>query len=86
VKPQTDTVTVVTATWTKRTATLKVEATSSAAPSAGLTASGVGFSGLMTYSTKTKRYTYQKVVSPAPPSVTVTSTKGGSATKAVTTK
>lgn len=86
VKPQTDTVTVVTATWTRRTQTLSITATSSAAPSAGLTASGVGFSGLMTYSTKTKRYTYQKVVSPAPPSVTVTSTKGGSATKTVTTK
>jgi VCBS repeat-containing protein len=84
--PTTDTVAIVTALWTKRTATLKVEATSSAAPSAGLTASGIGFSGAMIYNSKTKRYTYQKVVSPAPPSVTVTSTKGGSATKAVTTK
>jgi hypothetical protein len=84
--PTTDTVTIVTATWTKRTATLKVEATSSAAPTAALTASGDGFTGRMSYSAKTKRYTYQKVMSPGPSSVTVNSSAGGSATKSVTTK
>jgi hypothetical protein len=40
----------------------------------------------MSYSPKTKKYTYQATVASAPTSVTVTSSEGGSATKAVTVK
>jgi VCBS repeat-containing protein len=78
-----DTVTIVTATWTRKTKALLVEATSSAAPSAKLTV--VGF-GEMTNVTGTNRYTYQKTPSTKPASVTVMSTLGGSATKSVSTK
>jgi hypothetical protein len=81
--PTADTVTITTATWTRKTKTLVVEATSTAAPSAKLTV--VGF-GEMSYGTGTNRYTYQKTPSSKPASVTVTSDKGGSATKTVTTK
>jgi hypothetical protein len=81
--PAADTVTIVTATWTRRTKTLLVEATSSAQPNASLTV--VGFGG-MTYNTKTKRYRYTKVVDNPPASVTVESNLHGTATKAVTQK
>jgi hypothetical protein len=84
--PATDTVTIPTATWTRRTPSLVVEATSSAAPTAALTASGQGFSGTMTYSSKTKRYKYQTTIASAPPQVTVTSSFKGTATKTVTMK
>jgi VCBS repeat-containing protein len=79
----TDTVTILTATYTKKTRRLTVEATSSAQPNAALTV--VGF-GPMTYNKKTKKYTYQTTVTSAPATVTVQSSKGGNATKAVTVK
>ena len=84
--PTTDIVTITTATYTKRTSTLRVEATSSQPGVAKLTASYVGGSGPMTYNKKTKRYSYQAVVSPAPATVSVTSDLGGSATRVVTSK
>jgi hypothetical protein len=84
--PATDTVTIVSAIWAKKTQLLTVTATSSAAPTAVLTATGPTFSGQMDYNRKTKRYTYQKALPSPPATVTVTSTAGGSATKAVTQK
>jgi hypothetical protein len=81
--PAADTVTIVTASWTRRTKTLLVEATSSAQPNAALTV--VGF-GSMTYNTKTKRYRYTTVGASPPSSVTVESNLHGTATKAVTQK
>jgi hypothetical protein len=81
--PAADTVTIVTATWTRKTKTLLVEATSSAQPNASLTV--LGFGG-MTYNTRTKRYRYTKVVDSPPPSVTVESNLHGVATKTVTQK
>jgi VCBS repeat-containing protein len=80
----TDTVTILTATYAKKTRRLTVEATSSAQPNAALTV--VGYDGLMTYNTKTKKYTYQTTVTSAPATVTVKSNKGGEATKTVTVK
>jgi len=81
--PTTDTVTILTATYTTRKKLLSVEATSSAQPTATLTVDGFG---AMTYSSKTKRYTYQATTSPPPATVKVSSSLGGSATKAVTSK
>lgn len=81
--PSTDTVTITSAVYTRRTTTLAVKATSSAAGTARLTLVGYG---LMTYSAKTRTYTYQAKVSPAPQTVAVTSDKGGSATSAVNVK
>jgi hypothetical protein len=81
--PTSDTVTIRSATYTLKSKTLLVQATSSAAPTAKLTL--VGF-GAMTYNSKTKLYTYQAKVSPAPASVTVTSDRGGTAYKEVTLK
>jgi len=80
----TDTVTIRTATYTKRTRRLTVEATSSAQPNAVLTVVGYG---QMTYSAKTKKYTFQSTLTGTPPvTVTVESSTGGTATKAVTVK
>ena len=79
----TDTVTILTATYTKRTRRLTVEATSSAQPNAALTVVGYGS---MTYNKKTKKYTYQATVTSAPAAVIVQSSKGGTATKTVTVK
>jgi len=84
----TDTVTILTATYTKKTRRLAVEATSSAQPDAVLTVLRPGGEsyGEMTYSAKKKRYTFQETVSPAPTTVTVRSNKSGTATKNVTLK
>lgn len=82
-QPPSDTVTIETATYTLKSKTLLVQVTSSAAPTAKLTLEG---SGAMTYSSKTKFYTYQAKVTTAPTSVTVRSDHGGTATKAVTMK
>jgi VCBS repeat-containing protein len=81
--PTTDTVTIKSATYTMRKQLLAVEATSTAAPTAKLEVVGFGF---MTYKTKTKTYTYQVTTPSNPQSVTVKSSAGGSATKAVTQK
>ena len=84
----TDIVTILTATYAKRTQRLTVEATSSAQPDAVLTVLRPGGEsyGEMTYSAKKKRYTFQETVSPAPTTVTVRSNKSGTATKNVTLK
>ena len=80
----TDSVTILTATYTKKNRRLTVEATSTAQPNADLTVVGYG---RMTYSTRTKKYTYQStLIGTPPPTVTVQSSKGGTATKAVTVK
>ncbi|MGE5358638.1 MAG: Ig-like domain-containing protein [Bacteroidales bacterium] len=81
--PTNDTVTITSATYTRRTTTLAVQAKSSAQPNATLTVDGYG---QMTWNSKSKVYTYQKKVSPAPASVSVTSSLGGSATSAVRSK
>ncbi len=82
--PQTDTVTITSAVYTRRTKTLAVKATSSAQPNVTLTLVGYG---QMTYSAKAKAYTYSKSLATAPASsVTVTSSGGGTATKTVTVK
>ena len=84
VKPQTDSVTIVTATWTRKTKGLLVEATSSAAPAAALTVQN--YNAPMTYLATTGRYVYTRTTSTKPATVTVTSNLGGTATKAVSTK
>jgi len=81
--PATDAVAIPTATWTKRTSTLLVQATSTRAPTATLT---LVTYGNMTYSSRTRLYTFQKAGVPNPGSVKVTSSLGGSATKTVTVK
>ena len=83
VKPVTDTVTIKSATYTKRKQLLSVEATSSAAPTAKLQVLGFG---PMTYKTKTKTYVYQSTTSTIPGTVTVESDQGGTASKTVTVK
>ncbi len=87
VSASTDTVTIKKAQFSNRAKQLTVQATSSAQPNAVLTVLGNGTVnyGMMTYSTKTKVYNLVKALSSAPDSVTVTSSKGGSATKTVTT-
>jgi VCBS repeat-containing protein len=80
VKPQSDVVTIVSATYNARRKTLSVTATSSVQPSATLTVVGYG---QMTYKTKTKTYTFTAALASKPASVTVTSSLGGSATAAV---
>ena len=80
VKPQTDAVAIVSATYNARRRTLSVSATSSAQPNAVLTVVGLG---QMTYKTKTKTYTFSATVATKPASVTVTSSRGGSATATV---
>jgi VCBS repeat-containing protein len=80
--PQTDTLTISTATWTRSTKRLLVEATSSAQPEATLTVQN--YNAKMTWTGTL--YTYGRKTSSAPATVTVVSSRGGSATKAVTTK
>jgi hypothetical protein len=80
VSAQTDTVTITSAAYNARRKTLTVSATSSAQPDAVLTV--VGF-GQMTYKTKTRTYTLTATVATKPASVTVTSSRGGSATATV---
>lgn len=82
--PATDTVTITTATYTRKTSTLLVKATSTSAPTAVLTVQG--YTDPMVYSAKTKTYSFQRNAASAPLSVTVTSSQGGSANKAVTVK
>jgi hypothetical protein len=81
--PTTDTVRILSATYTAKRKVLSVEATSSAAPNAVLTVVGYG---QMTYKTQTKTYTYQATVASQPGTVTVTSNTGGSATANVALK
>jgi hypothetical protein len=82
--PSQDTVAITAATYTTKTRTLLVKATSDAAPDARLTLVGYG---LMSYSNKTRVYTYQKRLS-SPPSATVKvlSSGGGTATAPVEVK
>jgi hypothetical protein len=79
----TDAVVIKSATYAKRTGTLAVQATSSLQPNATLAVVGYG---KMTYSSKQRVYSLSLKTSPAPASVTVTSSAGGSATRAVTQK
>lgn len=78
-----DTVTIVTATFTNKTKTLLVEATSSQQPSAVLTVVGYG---QMTWKNNRQLYTFSKKPTTNPGTVTVTSSLGGSATATVTVK
>jgi VCBS repeat-containing protein len=78
-----DRVAITAATWTKKTQTLSVTATSDAAPTAALTVNGTW---KMTYKAKTRTYTLQVRGVPNPETVLVTSSFGGTATKTVTTK
>lgn len=80
--PAKDTVTVLTATWTRSTRTLLVEATSSAQPNVTLTVKNYG--ATMTWYGSVAKYTRTNTSKPS--SVTVTSSGGGSATRSVTTK
>jgi hypothetical protein len=87
--PATDTVSVRSATYTKRKQTLTVEATSSAQPAAVLSVYGPQFTpyyGDMKYQTKTKKYVLSVVIAEPPPAVTVKSNMGGIATRGVTIK
>ena len=76
VNPQADTVTIVSATYNSRRKTLSVSATSTAQPNAVLTVVGLG---QMTYKTKANTYTFTATLASKPTSVTVTSSRGGSA-------
>jgi hypothetical protein len=78
-----DVVTILTASYLTKSKTLYVEATSSAQPNAVLTAVGYG---QMTYNVKQQKYIFQRKVTPAPSSVTVTSNLGGSGTSTVVRK
>jgi hypothetical protein len=82
VTAQADTVTIGTATWTRKTKRIYVEATSSAGSAPTLT---VQKYGVMTYNQTLGRYTYEGPASSKPSTVTVTSSLGGSATKSVKT-
>lgn len=87
--PATDTVTINSAVYTRKTSMLAVKATSSmGGTGTTLTITTPVFTdgGVMTYSAKTKAYTYSVKLASAPASVTVTSSKGGSATKGVSVK
>ncbi len=85
--PAADTVTIVTATWTRKTKSLRVEATSTGAPKAVLTIQVPGYAdATMAPVSGTNRYTYTRTTSSKPPTATVTSSLGGSATKTVSTK
>ena len=76
-----DTIVVTRADWNNRTRTLVMEATSTGAPGAVLTAAGYG---AMTYSPGLGRYTLTVGgVNPKPPSVTVTSDLGATASRSV---
>jgi hypothetical protein len=79
----TDVVTIKTASYSRKTGTLTVQATSSAQPTVSLTVVGYG---AMTYNTKLRYYALSLKTSPAPATVTVTSSGGGEAAKRVTVK
>ena len=79
--PAADRVTIVSATWTRKTRNLVVQATSTAQPDATLTVQGYGV-----MSWNGAQYTYTKKTSSAPASVTVTSNLGGSDSRTVTVK
>ena len=72
-----DVVTIVSASYNTRKKQLSVTATSSVQPNATLTVVGYG---QMTYKTKTKTYVLTATVPTKPTTVTVTSSRGGSAT------
>ena len=78
--PTADTVSILSATYNSRRKTLTVSATSTAQPNAVLTVVGLG---QMTYKTKTNTYTFTATLASNPTSVTVTSSRGGSATATV---
>jgi hypothetical protein len=80
VAAQTDTVTIVSATYNSKRKQLSVTATSSAQPNATLTVSGYG---QMTYKPKSRNYVLTAAASTKPASVTVTSSRGGTATAPV---
>ena len=76
-----DTIVVTRADWTNRTRTLVIEATSTGAPGVVLTVAGYGG---MAYSPGVGRYTLTVTgVNPKPPSVTVTSDLGATASRNV---
>jgi VCBS repeat-containing protein len=81
--PQTDIVTILSATYTAKRKLLAVTATSSAQPTAVLTVAGYG---TMTYKTKSKSYVFQASTPTQPATVKVESNLGGFDTKAVTRK
>jgi hypothetical protein len=81
-----DTVTIKSATYTMKKKQLSVSATSTAAPGATLTVVTAGGTWPMKYTARTKLYTLTVGTSPAPTSVTVNSSTGGSATSDVTVK
>ena len=72
-----DVVTIVSASYNTRKKQLSVTATSSVQPSATLTVVGYG---PMTYKTRTKTYVLTATAATKPAAVTVTSSRGGSAT------
>ena len=72
-----DVVTIVSATYNTRKKQLSVTATSSVQPNATLTVVNYG---QMTYKTKTKTYVLTATAATKPATVTVTSSRGGSAT------
>ncbi len=78
--PTGDTVTITSATYTTKKKLLSVTATSSAQPTAVLTVTGFG---QMTYKTKSRTYVLQVTTATKPVTVTVTSSLGGTATKAL---
>lgn len=77
-----DVVTITSAEYVKSTKTLSGVATSNAADAA----LGVTGQGAMTYDATGKRWTLARVLTAAPASVAVTSSRGGRATRAVTVK
>jgi VCBS repeat-containing protein len=79
--PSADTVTITSATYAAKTKRLTVQAKSSAQPTAVLTVVGYG---TMTYNRKSGVYTLQATSATKPATVTVRSSLGGSATRAVT--
>ena len=81
--PAADTVTIVGATYTRKTRKLSVTATSSAQPNATLTAVGYG---VMTWSAKTRKYSLTVTTTAPPSTVTVTSSLGGTSTANVAIK
>jgi VCBS repeat-containing protein len=79
--PVTDKVTIVSATYNAKRRQLSVTATSSVQPNATLTVEGYG---TMTYKAKTRTYAYTVSGVSKPATVTVKSSRGGSATASVT--
>ncbi len=78
-----DTVAITLAEYRARTKRLSVKATSTQQPGPILTVAGYG---QMTYSAKSRCYTYTTSLAAAPASVTVNSSAGGTATRKVTVK